>query len=126
MKMKAIGSFVLVFVPLYVLACYQFGAETHQIQNNDIKAKLTYNNKPIANAFVVLQTKKKVLSSTHTAENGWFAFKDVAPGEYRVTLVSPSHESFDVVMRASREHRTKLVINFYADWCNNVIIVPDG
>ena len=124
--MKKLLLIAPLLMPLSVLACWQLGGPPHRIQNNAIKARLTYDHKPIANSPVLLQTKaKKVLSRTHTDGDGWFAFRNLAPGEYRVTLVSPSYEPFEIALSPATEHRTQLSINFYGDWCNDVSIVRD-
>lgn len=124
MKKSVLATLVL--IPSSVLACWQAGGPLHQIQNDAIKARLTYDLKPIANAPVTLWTRKKgLISSTHTDKNGWFAFKDVAPGEYRVTLVGSSYEPFEVVLSPAKEYKTELFINFYADWCRDVSIIRD-
>ena len=124
--MKKLLLILLVSIPLPVSACWQLTGPPPRIQNTSIKGRLTHDNKPIANSPVLLQTAtKKFLARTRTDKNGWFAFRNLGSGEYRVTLKSPSYEPFDVALIRTTEQKTQLSINFSADWCNDVNVVPD-
>jgi len=124
--MKKLLLSLLVSTPLPVLACWQVGGPPAQIQNNAIKARFTYDHKPLANSPVLLQHNgKKILARTRTNRDGQFAFGNLAPGDYRVTLLNPSYETFEIVLSPAAKHKTQLSVNFYADWCRDISVIPD-
>ncbi|HKO04378.1 MAG TPA: carboxypeptidase-like regulatory domain-containing protein [Candidatus Acidoferrales bacterium] len=124
--MKKLLLIILISIPLSVLACWQVGGPPTKVENNAIKMRLTYDHKPIANSPVLLQlNEKETLARTRTDRDGWFAFRNLAPGEYRVTLLSPSHETFQIVLSPAAEHKTQLSINFYGDWCGDISVIAD-
>jgi hypothetical protein len=128
MRMRKMILFLLFLSPASAFACFQTEPKLYniQIENDSIKARFTYNQKPIADAPVELRSPKgEPLSSTRTDKYGWFVFSNVKPGQYKVALLRPSGESFHFTLIPPKQSKTVLHANFYGDWCRQVSIIPD-
>lgn len=117
---------VVLISPITALACFQTDIPTAKVQNTEIKGRFMFEGKPIVNAFVTLRNKKtRGVKSTHTDETGQFTFKDLPSGEYKVAMVGPSNESFDVIFKNAPFAKDSIVINFFDDWCISVRVLRE-
>ena len=124
--MIKIALFTILLFSQPELACFQIDGGHVILQNSAIRARYTLDRKPLASAPVQLTNKKNgIRKSARTDGDGLVAFEALAPGEYELTLSEPSYEPLQVSLRPGFPEKTHLSINFFADWCRNVVAVPD-
>ncbi|GAC1631303.1 MAG: hypothetical protein NVS9B14_02950 [Candidatus Acidiferrum sp.] len=77
-------------------------------------------------AVVLLQNRKRSVSLHITAdEQGWVRFPKVSSGNYKLVMVGPSYESFDVVLGRSSANAQAILISFSEDYCSHVSLGTD-
>jgi len=114
---------VLLYVPT-AWACLQISDSPVTLHNTDIKVHFAYVGKAMAGDPVTLWSRKKgTIARASTDKEGWCVFKDVPPGEYKVILQSPSHETFNVVLDSIGTVKTSMAVHFDTwDYCRSVRI----
>jgi len=116
---------VLVITPA-AWACFQINESSVTLHNTDIKARFAYAGKPMADDPVSLSSRKRgTFSKGSTDKEGWYVFKDVPEGEYKVTLHSPSYESFDVLLTRNGNVKTWVAVDFVGDYCMSIRVLPE-
>ena len=117
-------SFLLCAVPL--IACWQTGSGPLKINNDCVRARFTYAGKPIPAAFVTLLDRKRGAISTKKVDaSGWVFFPHVVPGEYKLVMEGPSHETLEISLSPAVSIKTTAAVNFFADYCMEKSILPD-
>ena len=125
--MRKIWVCFLCLVPSAALACWQTQDKPHVIENSEISGIFTYQQKPLRGAMLRLEDASgHLVAKWQTDANGAFIFHKTNPGKYRLRMLKPSYESVDVnlLMPQPSRERTSLRINFYADFCQTVKVVP--
>jgi hypothetical protein len=116
---------VLLFAPA-AWACYQINDSPVTLHNTDLKVHFAYAGKAMVGDPVTLWSRKRgTISKISTDKEGWCVFKDVPAGEYKVTLQSPSYESFDVFLTPSGNVKTWMAVDFIGDYCRSTRASPE-
>jgi hypothetical protein len=127
LKMGIAGVIFMFALPALLFPCYQVAGPPTRISNEHLKVKFTYNGKPLAGAVVMLSNPKANVSRQAVVDkDGWATFSKVKPGNYRLIFDGPSHETFEVVLEEkTRDKANSMYVNFYADYCQNILVRGD-
>ena len=119
MKKFALLAFLLLAPAAW--ACVQINDSPITLHNTDINVHFALIGKAIEGAPVRLWSRKKgTISMGTTDKDGWCIFKDIPPGEYKVSTPS---ESFDVVLDRIGKVKTSMAVHFDTwDGCRTVRI----
>ena len=126
--MRMILPACLLFLPLTAFGfCWQTEAKTYVLESNEITGIFTHHQKPLRAAALNLEDGSgKLIATSQTDASGAFVFQSVKPGRYRLRMLRPSYERVDIilVMPQPLHDRTSLRVNFFADYCQQVKVVP--
>jgi hypothetical protein len=125
--MSKIWGCILCLAPGAALACWPTQDKPRAIENTEISGIITYQQKPIRGAMLRLEDASgHLVAKSQTDVSGAFMFHKMNPGKYRLRMLKPSYESVEVnlLMPQPSRERTSLRINFYADFCQTVKVVP--
>lgn len=122
--MKKFALLAVLLVAPAAWACFQISDSPVTLHNTDIKVHFALIGKAMPGVPVSLWSRKKgTISSVNTDQDGWCIFKDVPAGEYRLSLKSPSSESFNVVLDRIGTVKTSMAAHFDTwDYCRTVRI----
>jgi len=118
----------LLFLPLTAFGfCWQLQEKPYLLENNEITGIFTYEQRPLRAVVLNLEDASgKLIAKSQTDSHGAFGFHSVKPGSYRLRMLRPSYERVDVILRVPQplHDRTSLRVNFFADYCQQVTVVP--
>jgi hypothetical protein len=103
--------------------CVQIGSGPTALHGKAVLGTFTYDHRPLKDSKVELRNPDgKLLETTATDASGHYRFEMKKDGEYRVIMLNPSYEPFDIDFHFAGNVAEIFSVNFYNDYCRKVTV----